>query len=381
MNKLLTTALISLILTFPSFAQNKTDWTFDGQVLLRTEFDGRDFSNKTYPLIFSSLRTRLGLKANISDRIYLYAQAQDSRIYGEEPTVTASIKNIDLHQGFVKLIDPLDLPMSVQAGRFEMLYGDERFFGAGNWTYVGRSFDGVKFSFGTGVKVDLFALSTYEGTSMVTSASSSAYNYPSKSDTGSSIYGFWLNTNICTNNSLDLFTYYDISRKQTNNKDDDNKTATLGLTHRGVYGMFSSLTDAAFQTGKRGAKYVQAYLVSIQGFCKIEDVKLGLGADLVSGTKQTTTDKINTFYCSYATAHRFYGFTDYFYKSPSTTYSLGINDFYITSLYTPKDCDFTFGANLHTLSSNVKTSVGIWDLGRELDITIAYNFLKKTTIT
>jgi hypothetical protein len=381
MNKLLTTALISLVLTFPSFAQNKTDWTFDGQVQLRSELDGRDFSNKTYPLIFSSLRTRLGLKADISDKIFFYTQLQDSRIFGEEPNVTTSIKNIDLHQGFVKLIEPLDLSMSVQAGRFEMVYGTERFFGAGNWTYVGRSFDGVKFSFGTGVKVDLFALSTYEGTSMVTSASSSAYNYPSKSDTGSSIYGFWLNTNICTNNSLDLFTYYDISRKQTNNKDDDNKTATLGLTHRGDYGMFSSLTDAAFQTGKRGAKYVQAYLVSIQGFCKIEDVKLGLGADLVSGTKQTTTDKINTFYCSYATAHRFYGFMDYFYKSPSTTYSLGINDFYITSLYTPGDCDFTFGANLHTLSSNVKTSAGIWDLGRELDITIAYNFLKKTTIT
>jgi hypothetical protein len=72
---------------------------------------------------------------------------------------------------------------------------------------------------------------------------------------------------------------------------------------------------------------------------------------------------------------------DYFYKSPSTTYSLGINDFYITSLYNPKDCDFTFGANLHTLSSNVKTNAGIWDLGRELDLTISYNFLKRTTIT
>jgi hypothetical protein len=373
--------IISLVITLSTFAQNKTDWTFDGQVQLRSELDGRDFSNKTYTLTFTSMRTRLALKADISDRIYLYAQAQDSRIFGEEPNVTTSIKNIDLHQGFVKLINPIDLPITVQAGRFEMLYGTERFFGAGNWTYTGRSFDGVKFFFGSDVKVDLFALSTYEGTSYVTSAASSAYNYPAKSDTGSSIYGFWLNTNICPGNSLDLFTYYDVSRKQTNMKDDDNKTATLGLTHGGNYGMFSSLTDAALQTGKRGAKYVEAYLVSVQGFCKIEDVKLGLGADLVSGTKPTTTDKINTFYCSYATAHRFYGSMDYFYKSPSTTYNLGINDFYITSLYTPKDCDFTFGANLHTLSSNVKTKAGIWDLGRELDLSVAYNFLKKTTIT
>jgi hypothetical protein len=382
MSKLFFTIIISLVLTISSFAQqNKTEWTFDGQIQLRSELDGRDFSNKTYPLAFSSLRTRLGLRANISDRIYLYVQAQDSRIFGEESAVTTSIKNFDLHQGYVKLINPLDIPMSVQAGRFEMVYGTERFFGAGNWTYTGRSYDGVKFSFGTGVKVDLFALSTYQGTSYVTSASSSVYNYPAKSDTGSSIYGFWLNTNIWANNSLDLFTYYDISRKQTNLKDDDNKTATLGLTHRGDYGMLSSLTDAAFQTGKRGAKHVQAYLISVQGFCKIEDVKLGLGVDLVSGTKPATTEKVNSFYCSYATAHRFYGYMDYFYKAPSTTYNLGINDFYITSNYTPKDCDFTFTANLHFLSSNVKNSAGMSNLGRELDLSVAYNFLKKTTIT
>src|ERR1035438_6515247 len=131
MKKLLTTALISLILAFPSFSQNKTDWTFDGQIQLRTELDGRDFSNKTYPLVFSSLRTRIGLKADISDKIYLYTQLQDSRIFGEEPNVTTSIKNVDLHQGYVKLIDPIDFPMSVQAGRFEMVYGTERFFGAG----------------------------------------------------------------------------------------------------------------------------------------------------------------------------------------------------------------------------------------------------------
>jgi hypothetical protein len=381
MNKLFSTIIISFVLTISSFAQNKTDWSFDGQVQLRSELDGRDFSNKTYPLTFTSIRTRLGLNANVSERIFLYVQAQDSRVFGEESALTTSIKNIDLHQGYVKLVEPLELPFSVQAGRFEMAYGTDRFFGAATWTYVGRSYDGVKFSFGTQVKIDLFALSTYEGTSFVTSASPVAYNYPAKSDTGSSIYGFWLNSNICANNSIDLFTYFDISRKQTNLKDDDNKTATLGFNYRGDYGMFSSLTEGALQTGKRGAKYVQAYLVSIQGFCKIEDVKAGLGADLISGTKQTTTDKVNSFYCSYATSHRFYGYMDYFYKAPSSTYSLGINDFYITSNYAPKDCDFTFGANLHILGSNVKNSTGMSDLGRELDLTVAYNFLKRTTIT
>jgi hypothetical protein len=47
-------------------AQPKTYWSFDGQVQLRSELDGRDFSNKTYPLSYTSMRTRLGLNANIS---------------------------------------------------------------------------------------------------------------------------------------------------------------------------------------------------------------------------------------------------------------------------------------------------------------------------
>jgi Alginate export len=381
MNKLFTAIFTLLLLTCSSFAQNKTEWNFDGQVQLRSELDGRDFSNKTYPPVFTSLRTRIGLKANISDRIFFYFQAQDSRIFGEEPTVTTSIKNLDLHQGYVKLVEPFELPLSVQVGRFDIAYGTERFLGAGNWSYVARSFDGIRFSFGTLVKVDLFALTTYEGTSMITTATPSVYNYPAKNDTGSSIYGFWLNSNIFSNNSIDLFTYYEVIRKQTNGIDDDNKTATLGINHRGDYGRFSSLTEAAFQTGKRGASYISAYLVSIQEFCKIEDLKLGLGVDLVSGTKPSTIDKINSFYCLSATSHRFYGYMDYFYKNPSGIYNLGINDFYITSNYTPEDCDFTFGLNLHTLSSNVKNSVGASDLGREIDLTVAYNFLKRTTIT
>jgi hypothetical protein len=383
MNRLFSTVLLFFFITASALlAQPKTEWSFDGQIQLRTELDGRDFSSKTYPLTFTSMRTRLGLNANISDKIYLYAQAQDSRVFGEEPNVTTSIKNLDLHQGYVKLIAPLNLPMSLQAGRFEMVYGTERFFGAGNWTYVGRSFDGVKFLFSGSLKVDLFALSTYQGTSYVTSAAPSAYNYPARNDTGSSIYGIWINSNkLINNNIFDFFTYYDISRKKTNGKDADNKTTTIGLNHGSEYGSFSSLTEAAIQTGKRGSQNVSAYLVSVQTFFKIHELKLGLGADLVSGTKPSDSTKVNSFYSSYATLHRFYGYMDYFYKAPSTIYNFGINDFYITSLYTPKDWDFTFGANYHILSSNVKNSAGMSSLGRELDITITYNFLKRTSIT
>ena len=72
--KILLTGMLILLLMKLTFAQNENPvWNFDGQIQVRSELDGRDFSNKTYPLTFTSLRTRLGLKADISDDITFYA--------------------------------------------------------------------------------------------------------------------------------------------------------------------------------------------------------------------------------------------------------------------------------------------------------------------
>ncbi len=47
--------------------------------------------------------------------------------FGEEPNTLAAIDNIDLHQGYVKIVKPLGLNLNVQAGRFEVAYGTEDF--------------------------------------------------------------------------------------------------------------------------------------------------------------------------------------------------------------------------------------------------------------
>jgi hypothetical protein len=373
--------IICIFISNKIFSQELTQWNLDGQIQLRSELDGRDFSDKTYPLTFASMRTRIGLRANISEKVSFYAQAQDSRIFGEEPSVTSSIKNLDLHQGYVKLIEPIALPFSIQAGRFEMIYGTERFFGAGNWTYIGRSFDGVRLSFGKDTRFDLFALSTYQGTQYVTTPSASSYSYPETNDSSSSIYGFWYNNKLGNSDVLDLFTFYDISRKQSNGKYDDNKSTTLGLNHNGKYGSFSTLTEAAYQLGSRGGVYLSAYLISVQGFLEFDAFKAGLGADVLSGTNPKKRDRITTFYSSYGTIHRFYGYMDYFFKSPSSNYNLGLNDYYFTFKCAPKGYDFSFGMNLHSLISNAKSAGGSSDLGREIDFTASYNIIKRTTVT
>jgi hypothetical protein len=362
-------------------AQNKTEWNLDGQVQLRSELDGRDFSDKTYPYTFASMRTRLGLNANISEKVNFYAQVQDSRIFGEEPSVTSNTKNLDLHQGYVNLIEPFQFPFNIQAGRFEMVYGTERFFGSDSWTYTGRSFDGIRFSSGTDTRIDIFALSTYLGTPYVTSASVSSYPYPEHNDTSSSIYGFWFKNKFSNSNIVDLFTYYDINRKLTNGKSDDNQTTTIGINHKGESGSFSTLEEAAYQAGRRGGVYVSAYLISLQGFLEFDAFKTGLGVDVVSGTNPKKKDRVTTFYNPYGTTHLFYGYMDYFFKSPSSTYNLGLNDYYFTFKFNPKNSDFNFGMNYHSLKSNAASANGNLDLGDEIDITASYDLIKRTSIT
>ena len=48
-----------------SFAQELDGWKLNGQIQLRTELDGRDFSNDTHPLTFASLRTRWVLRKHL----------------------------------------------------------------------------------------------------------------------------------------------------------------------------------------------------------------------------------------------------------------------------------------------------------------------------
>ena len=55
--------IASILLITTNFSQQNLGdgWQILGQVMLRTELDGRDFSNSTHPLTFASSRIRFGI--------------------------------------------------------------------------------------------------------------------------------------------------------------------------------------------------------------------------------------------------------------------------------------------------------------------------------
>jgi len=300
-----------LLSAISTYSQDK-DWKIGGQIQLRTELDGRDFSNKTYPPIFTSLRSRLYVEKNITDKFNFYVEVQDSRVFGEEVSLTANSRNIDLHQGYVWFKNFVDAPISVQAGRFEMSYGTERFIGALGWNYVGRSFDGARMRFGKENKTDLFAITTKNSVPYIASGNAANYPYPSGTDSSSSLYGLWSNIKSGEKNTFDVFGYYEINRKKSDGTNNDISRMTLGLNHRGNYDLFSTVFEGAYQFGKLSSTDVAAYLLSLQVNYGSKVFKAGLGADILSGNSATDFSNNNTFATPFATNHKFYGYMDYF---------------------------------------------------------------------
>ncbi|MEP0861318.1 MAG: alginate export family protein [Ignavibacterium sp.] len=377
--------LLLVILIFTSsnflFSQELGGWKLNGQIQLRSEVDGRDFSNQTHPLTFTSMRTRLGVEKTFDEKVQLFVQFQDSRVFGEEPNTLAAIDNIDLHQGYVKIVKPLGLNLNVQAGRFEVAYGTERFFGPVGWNYIGRSFDGVRFTVAPEEwNLDLFALTVKESVGYIGNATPAIYPYPQQPTPSFSIYGFWKKNNLSDKSSLDLFGYFEVDRTDVMPDTNALEMFTLGGSYFGNYGKLSTVVEGAYQLGKRAGKDVSAYLISAQLNYLLNEVSLGAGADLVSGNDPNSPDKYKAFSTSYGTNHKFYGYMDYFINVAANTGGLGLNDIYVKAQYLPVDSKFDIAADFHHFMSNQKSASDQNTFGQEIDLTIKYKFVKGTAI-
>ena len=260
----------------------------------------------------------MGVQKTFEKKLTLFIQVQDSRVFGAESGTLSNSRNLDLHQGYVKLNKLFNLNWSIQAGRFEVSYGTQRFFGAVGWHFVGRSFDGVRFVLAPrSFNLHLFGLTVKESVSYIGNATPGIYPYPQEATPSQSIYGFWKKTKINDNNKLDVFGYWEINREKVGEDTSKLSMPTYGASCWGTFGKISVIGEAAYQFGDMAGKNISAYLISAIAFYKAGNAKLGLGVDLLSGTNpDDASTKMNSYQATYATNHKFYGFMDYFLNIP-----------------------------------------------------------------
>lgn len=341
------TFLSVILLVLPFFLCAQSDFKFSGEIRVRTELDGRDFLNSTYPQSFTALRTRLGLEKKLNDHVSIFIQLQDSRVFGEEKHTLTSLKNIDLHQGFATIKDIFDIPLFFKFGRFKLIYGNYKIFGPNEWHNVGRSHDGFILGYNTEKhKTDLF-LTTH--TNFMNYRAGAArvfenYNYTeAPPDTGFNIFGFYSTHKLAKPISNEFYAYYEWNRYRPNSKDMQLNRYTLGTAMEFSPSTFplSFRVEAAYQGGKIFTSKLQD-ISSLMLFAtlqyKFDDFSISLNADINSGADTTKTNKYKLFDNPFASKHNFQGYMDFFtgLSEPRfTTGIYGLNDFFLRITYVP----------------------------------------------
>lgn len=110
-------------------------------------------------------RLRLGVTLEPRPGIQAVIVLQDAREWAEERTTSSNQHALDLFQGYLRFDDIGGTGMWVQAGRFQMTYGEGRQVAYGDWGAVGQAFDGLRLGWRKDrvMAVDAFATFVRDG--------------------------------------------------------------------------------------------------------------------------------------------------------------------------------------------------------------------------
>ena len=120
-----------------------------------TDFIAQGKPNSSDELL---LRERLHVGYAPVSWLAAFAEFQSATENWDQRSPSPDQNEADLRQASVSLGDPKIFPLTVKVGRQELLYGDQRFVGVGDWNNPGRTFDAVKLHFaGDSFWVDAFS--------------------------------------------------------------------------------------------------------------------------------------------------------------------------------------------------------------------------------
>ena len=116
---------------------------FGGQMRFRGTYDDRDLNPANVTLKYSELRTRVHLQTELERNVIAYVQFQDSRVFGVDTSGALNDKkNVDIHQAYIQVDRLWHDGVGLRLGRFEVNIGNQRVFGAVDWSNIGRAWDG-----------------------------------------------------------------------------------------------------------------------------------------------------------------------------------------------------------------------------------------------
>lgn len=373
---------LCLLFVFPAFAQDDDRFSFNGQIRHRTEHDARDFDANDANSSFHLLRTRVGLNVAVASDVSAFIQIQDARLFGSENsnqgrgTLDGSAPALDFHQAYFKVTSIFDSPFTIQIGRQELAYGNQRLIGSVGWSNIGRSFDAGRLSFQSETAtVDFFAAQ------LVGSGSLS---------TGQSLYGLYTTFSPADQHTIDGFVIVDNNTREITEGPDEGESMlgryTVGTYVHGTPSALDYELELIYQGGNMAAgepatqQDISAYLVSGAlgyTFPSANKPRVGIQYTLLSGDESTTDNESNSFNTLFATNHKFYGFMDFF---PGSLSGQGLHNLTGSLSISPSNkLNFRIDVHQFTLAQSVSTN-GADNLGQEIDLTSSFKYNKQFSI-
>lgn len=358
--------------TIPAMALD-SNWTITGQVRPRFEYRNgyRNLPTpNSEPAAFVSQRTRLGVSYMAEPRARFTIVVQDVRTWGDElSTADASAGNIDVHIANVELTPRKSI--TIQVGRQQYSYDEDRILGPTDWRQHGRVHDAVRLklhSRQTDVHVSVSHHEQGEPTS-----SASYFNTDNYED----MFLLWGSTHSgrLHASALALYDSYDRTYRVLIQ---DRWTLGGRLELNSV--PFSSRVEGYYQLGRhkiftqeRSGEWTRiqrdlgAYLAALSLTLAGERRSFTLWYDYLSGDNDANDDEYGVFDVPYGSNHKSYGWADLFIRMPEDTKDHGLQDLAAKTQFR-RVGPLTIDCHLHYFALSQDDVQGKRGLGFEADL-------------
>ena len=246
---------------------------------------------------FAHMRTRLRFDIDVLENLAAVVELQDIRTLGEEGSTTADTEGVDLKRGTIVFRNLGGHDLTVEAGRFVMVYGDQRLIGHLEWFDQGRTYDGVRGMFkGEKYWIDAFAVRVRETVT------------PDDDQWFVGVYGGreWLEAYALL--------FADDMAMAGEVGTDDTMFVTVGFRIARTSGDWDYTTEVAFQTGDVKGDDLGAFAFAVVVGRTFPDVRwaprIALEIDYASGDDDPTDGDSGQFQTLYPTNHLHYGYAD-----------------------------------------------------------------------
>ncbi len=399
--------LFGIVLAFINYNSAKAQFTLTGQMRTRAELragQGTLQQKGDVPAWFTSQRSRLNF-GYTGYRFKVFTAVQDVRVWGQDMSTnnrtTTEVNNgIMLHEawGEILLNDTVSSfeNLSFKIGRQEIVYDDSKILGNLDWLQQARRHDAAILKFSNkGWMADLGAAFNQNkelNTNNVYNGAATAY--PAGTNAIGTMYKsfqyLYLGRKFYFGNGS-LLVFKDDFSKYTGTT---TKVYERGVWSRVTTGAYINAVilrkltvtgSAYYQGGKdKDGMVMSASLASITTSYQIgRKLSMDPGIDFLSGddgTKAITKDtKDQRFDPLYGTAHKFWGYMDYFYVA-SAFGKGGLINYFFKTKYKPQD-NLVVTLDLHGFSAANKLSDGKGGtltpyLGTEMDLVLNYSMTK-----